>query len=130
MADSTRSDPGTEGGVDGEKVGCECVVDKRGEWRSRGERGFCNVKFYQLEIVVKMSNDAGIISDDPSDVDEECGGRPVGSRTCGDEGQEPCGVDEVECDGEREVAVLQPGPKSEEKEDEPSRVDTSFWSDS
>ena len=106
MADSARMDPGAEGGVDGEKVGCECVVEKRGEWRSSGERGFCNLKFYQLEIIVERSDDASIIGADPSDVDEECGGRPVGGGTCGYEGQEPCGVNEVKCDGEREVAVL------------------------
>ena len=53
-----------------------------------------------------MHKHTSVVGDNPSDVDEKCGGGPVGGGTCGNEGQKPCGVGEVKCDGERKVAVL------------------------
>ena len=81
-------------------------MDKRGEWGSSEERGFRNLKLHQLDVVVQVGNNTSVVGNDPSDVDEKCGGRLVGGGTCGDEGQEPCSVDEVKCDGERKMAVL------------------------
>ena len=53
-----------------------------------------------------MSDDACVVGENPSNVDKKGGGRPAGSGSCGDERHEPCGIQEVKCDGEREAAVV------------------------
>ena len=61
-----------------------------------------------------MSEGHRVVGDDSSNVYEKCAGTPVWCGASGDTWKEPCYINEVKCDGEREVAVLWPGPESEE----------------
>ena len=58
----------------------------KGEWRSYGESCFCKLRFHKLNIVVQVGDDASVVGDDPSNVDEKGGSRPAGSGACGNEG--------------------------------------------
>ena len=48
---------------------------------------------------------------------------------CGDEGKDPGDMNEIECDGESKVTVIEPCPEREEEQNQPRRVDVPLWGD-
>ena len=53
-----------------------------------------------------MSDDACVVGEYSSDIDEKGGGRPVGGGPNGDEWNYASDVEQVECDGDCEVTLI------------------------
>ena len=53
-----------------------------------------------------MSEGHRVVGDDSSNVYEKCAGRPIWCVASGNEWKKPCYINEVTCDGAREVAVF------------------------
>ena len=53
-----------------------------------------------------MSGETCIIGENSGDIDEKCGGRPVGGGSSRDEWKYPSDVEQVEYDGDCEVTLI------------------------
>ena len=62
-------------------------------------------------VEVKMSEEAPKVENYTRNIDNECPGREVWSKTRGNERYKPCDVNEVQGDGKGYVAVVDPYPK-------------------